>query len=121
MAPVHLAREREHRATAERDDDGARREPGECPLADEVEREHALEDLELRLRERVLDERQCVERAEDQDLPVLAREQQSSPRRAAFLVVGPLHLVEHEELAGLGRHLDRGSDDRRALVDALAR
>ena len=68
-------------------------------------------------RERALDERQRVERAEQQDVPVLAGEQQLRPGGAALLVVGPLHLVEDEHLARAGRHLDGAADDRRVLVD----
>ena len=119
MQPVHLAGEREHRAAAERDDDGAGRQRAERPLADELERELALEDLELVLREGAIDERERVERAEEEDLAVLAGEQQPRPRRAALGVVGPLHLVEDEELPVLRRHLDRRADHRRALVDPL--
>ena len=99
--------------------DRARAERAEGALADELERQLALEDLELGLRERALDERQRIERAEQEDLAVLAREQEPGPRRAALLVVGPLDLVEDEQVALLRRHLDRGREHRRALVDAL--
>ena len=119
MPPVHLACEREHGTAAERDDDGARRQRLQRPLADEVQGQLSLEDLELGLRERSIDERKRVERAEQQDLPVLAAEQEARPRGAALLVVRPLHLVEHEQLAGLRRHLDGRGDDRSALVDPL--
>ena len=71
----------------------------ERALADELERQHALEDLDLGLRERVQDERLGVERAEHEDVAVVAREQEPRPRRAALGVVRPLHLVEHEHLA----------------------
>ena len=87
--------------------------------ADELERQLALEDLQLALRERSVDERERVERAEQEDLAVLAREEQARPRRAALGVVRPLHLVEDEQLARLGRHLHRRADNRRALVHAL--
>ena len=50
---------------------------------------------------------------------ILAREEQLCPRRAALLVVRPLHLVEHEHLPRAGSHLDGAAEDRRALVDAL--
>ena len=119
MEPVHLSREREHRAAAERDDDRSGRERAERPRADELERELALEDLQLVLGERPLHERERVERTEQEDLAVLACEQEPRPRRAALRVVGPLHLVEDEELARVRRHLDGRADDRRALVDAL--
>ena len=56
---------------------------------------------------------------EQEDVPVLAREQQPRPGGAALGVVGPLHLVEHEHLAAERRHLGRAADDRCALVDAL--
>ena len=52
-------------------------------------------------------------------MPVLAAEHQARPRGAAFLVLGPLHLVEHERLAVHRRHLRGAADDRRVLVDAL--
>ncbi len=119
MEPVHLTCEREHRATAEGDDDRARRERAKRALADELERELALEDLQLVPGERAVDERERVEGAEEQDLAVLAGEQQPRPGRAALRVVGPLHLVEDEELASLGRHLDGRADHGRVLVDPL--
>ena len=50
---------------------------------------------------------------------VLAGEQQLGPRRAPLLVVRPLHLVEHEHLAPVRRHLDGAAEDRRVLVDPL--
>ena len=65
------------------------------------------------------DQRQRLDRAEQEDVPVLAREEQARPGRAALAVVRPLHLVEHEHLAGERRHLGRAADDRRVLVDAL--
>ena len=119
MEPVDLAGEREHRLAAERDDDRSRREPAELARADELERKLPLVDPELCLRERTPNERQRVERAEQPDVAVLAGEQQLRPRRAALLVVRPLHLVEHEHLARARRHLDRAAEDRRVLVDAL--
>ena len=119
MQSIHLPGEREHRAAAERDDDRARRQRPERPLADELERELPLEDLQLVLGERALDERERIDGAEKEDLAVLAGEQQPRPGGAALRVVGPLHLVEHEELARVRRHLHRRADDRRALVDPL--
>ena len=119
MEPVDLAGEREDRLAAERDDDRSRREPAELARADELERELPLVHPELGVRERTPDQRQRVERAEQADVAVLAREQQLRPRRAALLVVGPLHLVEHEHVARARRHLHRAAEDRRVLVDAL--
>ena len=119
MQLVQLAGEPDHRAAAERDDDGARPETGDAALAEPVERRLALEEAQLGVRERVLDERQRLDRAEQQDVPVLAAEHQPRPRRAALLVLGPLHLVEHERLAVHRRHLGGAADDRRVGVDAL--
>ena len=119
MQPVDLACEGEHGLAAEGDDDRARRQPTQRALADELERQDALEDLDLGLRERVQHERLGVERPEHEDVAVVAREQQPRPRRAALGIVGPLHLVEHEHLARARRHLDRAADDRRRVVDAL--
>ena len=119
MQAVHFAGEGEHRAAAERDHDGSRRERAERARADELERQLALEELQLVLGKRPLDERQRVERAEQQDLSIVAGEQQPRPRRAALRVVRPLHLVEDEEIAGMRRHLHGGADDRCALVHAL--
>ena len=119
LEAVHLAGECKHRAPAEGDDHASRRQRAKRPRADELERQLALEDLQLMLRKCTLDERECVECAEQEDLAVLAREQESRPRGAALRVVGPLHLVEDEELARVRRHLDRRADDRRALVDSL--
>ena len=68
---------------------------------------------------RALHERERVERAEQEDLAVLAGEQEPRPGRAALRVVGPLHLVEDEQLARERRHLHRRADDGRVLVDAL--
>ncbi len=112
MQAVHLAREREHRAAAERDDDRARGQRPQRPLAHELERELPLEELQLVLGERALHERERIDGAEEEDLSVLAREQQARPGRSAFGVVGPLHLVEHEELARVRRHLHRRADHR---------
>src|ERR671910_2176958 len=58
MQAVHLAGEGEHRAAAERDDDRSRRERAERARADELEWQLALEELQLVLRKRPLDERQ---------------------------------------------------------------
>ena len=52
-------------------------------------------------------------------MPVLAGEEQPRPGGAALAVVGPLHLVEDENLARERRHLRRAADDRRVLVHAL--
>ena len=119
LAAVQLAGEREHGAPAERDDNGARLEALEGDRPRPVERRLALEEADLGLRKRVLDERQRLDRAEQEDVPVLAGEQQPRPGGAALGVVGPLHLVEHEHLARERRHLGRAADDRRALVDPL--
>ena len=119
METVDLAREREHRAPAERDDDRSRRERAERPRAHELERELALEDLQLVLGKRALHEWERVERAEQEDLAVLAREQEPRPGRAALGVVRPLHLVEDEQLARERRHLHGRADHGRVLVDAL--
>ena len=64
-------------------------------------------------------ERQRLDGAEQQDVAVLAAEQEPCPRGAALLVLGPLHLVEHERLAARRRHLGGAADDRRAGIDAL--
>ena len=102
MEAVQLAGEREHGLAAERDDDGSGREPAERALADELERQNPLEDLDLRLGERLQHERLGVERSEQEDVPELACEQEPRPGRAALGVVRPLHLVEDEHLAQLG-------------------
>ena len=91
----------------------------ERALADELERQDPLEDLHLRLGERLQHERLGVERAEHEDVPELACEQEPRPGRAALGVVRPLHLVEDEHLARARRHLDGAADDRRRVVDAL--
>ena len=52
-------------------------------------------------------------------MPVLAAEQEPRPRRAALLVLSPLHLVEHERLARERGHLGGAADDRRVGIDAL--
>ena len=117
--PVDLAGQREHGSAAEGDDDRPRREPSQLACADELERELPLVDSELRVREGVTDERERVERAEQAEVPVLAGEQELRPGSPPLLVVGPLHLVHDEDVAGSGRHLDRAAEDRRVLVDAL--
>ena len=116
---VQLAGEPDHRLAAERDDDGARLQAGDAALAEPVERRLALEEAELRIGKRVLDERQRLDRAEQEDVAVLAAEHEPRPRGAALLVLGPLHLVEHERLAAQRRHLGGAADDRRVGVDAL--
>ena len=119
MELVELAGEADHGAAAERDDDGSRPEPGDAALADPVERRLALEEANLHVRERVPHERQRLDRAEQQDVAVLAAEHEPRPRRAALLVFGPLHLVEDERLAVHRRHLRRAADDRRVRIHAL--
>ena len=74
----------------------------ERALADELERQHPLEDLDLRLGERLQHERLRVERSEQEDVAELACEQEPRPGRAALGVVRPLHLVEDEHLARAG-------------------
>ena len=97
--------------------------PGPSPviaaLADPVERRLPLEEAHLDLRERVPHERQRLDRAEQEDVAVLAAEHEARPRRAALLVLRPLHLVEDERLAAQRRHLGGAAEDRRVLVDAL--
>ena len=119
MELVQLAGEADHGAAAEGDDDRARPEAGDAAAADPVERRLALEEAQLDLRERVPHERQRLDRAEQQDVAVLAAEHEPRPRRAALLVLGPLHLVEHERLAARRRHLGRAADDRRVGIDPL--
>ena len=113
MEEVELAREPDHGAAAERDDDRSRPEPGDAAAADPVERRLALEEPHLDVRKRIPHERQRLDRAEQQDVTVLAAEHEPRPRRAALLVLGPLHLVEHERLAAHRRHLRGAADDRR--------
>ena len=84
-----------------------------------VERRLALEEADLGLRKRVLDERERLDGAEQEDVAVLAGEEEPRPRRAALLVLRPLDLVEHEHLAAQRRHLGGAADDRRVLVDPL--
>ena len=97
--------------------------PGPRPViaapAGPVERRLALEEADLDLRERVPDERQRLDRAEQEDVAVLAAEHEPRPGRAALLVLRPLHLVEHERLAARRRHLGGAADDRRVRVDPL--
>ncbi len=50
---------------------------------------------------------------------VLPCEEELRPGRSTLLVVCPLHLVEHEHLAPVRRHLDGAAEDRRVLVDPL--
>jgi hypothetical protein len=119
MQPVDLSGQSEHGLAAERHENRALAERAERPLAHELERQLPFEDLQLGLWEGALDERERVERAQEEDLPELARQQEPRPRRAALLVVGPLDLVEDEQRAPLRRHLDRRREDRRVLVDAL--
>src|SRR5262245_26138083 len=116
---VHLTCKREHGAPAERNDDSPGRERPEGSSSDELERQLALEDLQLVPWERAIDEWERIDRSQNEDLAVLAREEETRPRRATLGVVGPLDLVENEELSGVRRHLDRRADDRRTLVDPL--
>ena len=116
---VQLAREADHGAPRERDDDRARPEAGDRLAAAPVERRLPLEEAHLDLRECVAHERQRLDRAEQEDVAVLAAEHEARPRRAALLVLRPLHLVEDERLPAQRRHLGRAADDRRILVDPL--
>ena len=70
-------------------------------------------------RERVLDERQRVDGAEQEDVAVLAGEQEARPRRAALGVVGPLHLVEDEHLPAPGAISTVQQTIGASVVDAL--
>ncbi len=119
MHAVDLAGEREHRLAAERHEHAPRCHGAQLHGADPLERELALEHLHLDPGKRLLDERQRVERAEQPQVAVLARQQQTRPRSPPLLVVGPLHFVEHQHVARGRRHLDRAADDRRAGIDAL--
>jgi ketosteroid isomerase-like protein len=119
VTPVQLAGEREHRAAAEGDDHGAGTQALERDRAGPVERRLALEEAHVRVRKRVRDQRQRLHRPEQEDVAVLAGEQQPRPGGPAFGVVRPLHLVEHQHLAAQRRHLRGAADDGRVLVDAL--
>ena len=119
VKPVELAREREHGLATEGDDHRARRESAQLARPDELERQLALVHAELGVGERPTDERERVERPEQPHVPVVPGEEQLRPCRSAFLVVGPLDLVEHERLARSGRHLDRAAEDRGRVVQAL--
>jgi hypothetical protein len=119
MEPVDLARKGEDGLAAERDDDGPRRQAAQLARAHELERQLALVDTELRIRERPPHQRQRVERPEEPDVPEVAGEEELRPCGAAFLVVGPLHLVEHERVTRARGHLDGAAEDRRVLVDPL--
>ena len=111
--------EPDHGATAERDDDSPRPKPNDPTPADPVERRLALEEPHVDLRERMPDERQRLDRSEQQDVAIIAAEHQPRPRRPALVVLRPLHLVEHQRLAAHRRHLRGAADDRRVRVDAL--
>ena len=113
LPAVQLPGEREHGAAAEGDDDRPGLRLWKETRAGPVERRLALEEADLGVGEGVLDERQRLDGAEQEDVPVLAGEQQARPGRAALGVVGPLHLVEDEHLAGERGHLGRAADDRR--------
>jgi len=119
MKLVQLARQPDHSLAAEGDDNRALLQAGDTALAEPVERRLALEEAKLRVGERVLDERQRLDRAEQEDVPVLAAEHEARPGRSALLVLGPLDLVEHERLAVQRRHLRGAADDRRVGIEAL--
>ena len=119
MELVQLAGEADHGTAAEGDDDRAGTEAVDAAPAGPVERRLALEEPDLGLRERVPDERQRLDGTEQEDVAVLAAEQEPRPGRAALLVLRPLHLVEHERLAARRRHLGGAAHDRRARVDPL--
>src|ERR1700749_3915953 len=82
---VQLAREPDHRATAEGDDDRAGAEARNPAAAEPVEWRLALEVPHLDLREGVPHERQRLDGAEEQDVAVFAAEHEARPRRAALL------------------------------------
>jgi hypothetical protein len=65
------------------------------------------------------DEWERVERSQQPEMAVFAGEEELRPGGATLLVVGPLHLVEDEDVARRGRHLDGAAQDRSVLVDAL--
>src|SRR5437764_4448667 len=119
MEPVQLARQADHGAATERDDHRAGAETVDSAPPGPVERRLPLEEANLDPRERVPDERQRLDGAEQQDVAVLAAQQEPCPRRAALLVLRPLHLVEHEGLAARGRHLGGAAHDRRVGIDPL--
>ena len=79
LPAVELAGKREHCAAAERDHDRAGPKALERDRAGPVERRLALEEAHLGLRECVLDQRQRLDGAEEEDVPVLAGEQQPRP------------------------------------------
>src|SRR4051794_29448407 len=85
---IQLARKTDHRAPAERDDNRSRPEPGNAFLPEPLERRLALEETDVDLRECMLDEQKRLDRAEQQDVTVLAAEHQPRPRGAALLVLG---------------------------------
>ena len=79
LPPVELACKGEHCAPAERDHDGAGPKALERDRTGPVERRLALEEAHLSLWEGVLDQRQRLDRAEEEDVPVLAGEEQPRP------------------------------------------
>ena len=97
--------------------------PGVSPvigfLPSPVERRLALEEAHLDLRERVADERQRLDRAEQEDVAVLTAEHEARPRRPALLVLRPLDFVQDERLPAQRSHLGGAAEDRRVLVDPL--
>ena len=80
LPAVQLACEREHRAAAEGDHHRAGPKALERHRTRPVERRLALEEAHLGLRERVLDQRQRLDGAEQEDVPVLAGEEEPRPR-----------------------------------------
>ena len=77
MESIHLAA-----GAARRRLNATMRAPGqrpERPFADEFERELPLEELQLVLGERALHERERVDGAEKEDLPIPARQEQARP------------------------------------------
>jgi hypothetical protein len=119
MQLVQLAGEPDHGAAAEGDDDGPRAQAGDRAAAGPVERRLALEEANLGPRKRVPNEWQRLDRAQQQDVPVFATQEEACPRRATLLVLGPLHLVEHERLAARRSHLGGATHDRRIRIHAL--
>ena len=116
---VQLAREPDHGAAAERDDDRAGRRARRCRACRTSRAAPCARRSARRPAGTRADERQRLDRAEQQDVAVLAAEHEPRPRRAALLVLGPLHLVEDERLAAHRRHLRGAADDRRVRIDAL--
>ena len=107
VEPVHLAREREHGLAAEGDDDRPVR-------SDRSVRSPTHSRGSLRSKTfssasgNARSTRGSASSAPSRRIcAVLAREQEARPGGPALGVVGPLHLVEDEQLARMRRHLDR--------------